>query len=506
MESGIVPSSVKERFSRPYGIFFAGLILLGSILFFTGLSAPFSLGDEVHHYRFAQNCFDVKGRALYDSIYAGPAAPGFFYETEVAWPLVLSWIWRLLGHSSFPAAQGYQTFFYALLVLGTFQTARKLYGTDHGLLSALIVATAPMIVSFSILFYIDMPAAALSIWTFYLLLERRYFLTGIVMGIAYLIKKSTGFFVPVIFCYVVADSWPQFSKIFKKGVQTFLPAGALVLIDEIWRRGNLVHGPSLAAWLLGRLASLGSGQKNFIPLIDFTNSSILNPLDAVKYFGVSVLAGICLYFLFRCWEKKDIRLWVFTGFFFFVAFLLRLFPDIRYLMPVVPFLVILAGKGLMQVCSFRAGKVLIIGFGVLQFLSAAVYTRSQRLLPAPVLEGFTFMKENIPKESVIVYPETNLLQYAGRRMVWSRVNLRSLFWDTEIKKVQLILIAGLDYIAVKKTRTYDDTRMEFKHVGQYPVSFLRFLEHWPPAENIFENPQMLIYRINREMLLRKIST
>ncbi len=395
-------------------IFFAGVFLLSLCLFFWGLRVPPSLGDEIHHYRFAKNCFFAGGRALYDSIYASSSSPGFFYDTEVAWPFFLSLIWRLLGRVSFPAAQLYQTFYYFLLVTGTYRVSRILYGVREGILSALVVATAPMIVSFSILFYLDMPAAAVSVWIFCFLLERRYLGAGILLGTGYLVKKSLSFFIPAIFLWILIQNWKQWGHWILSNLKVFIPAGLAEFTDDVWRRRHFVsQSVSFSKeWVLQRMSAfkkfeaspsvslpvsekMSGGITALKPLpvhamktpaiiSDFSNSSIFNPLDAAKYFGLFILIGLAIYFLTRRWEKKDGPLWMFILFFAASAGALHLFPDIRYLIPVVPFLSILAARGLWRFLGTSPAKLIVGVLCALQFAAPAVYTLQQRSIPEEI--------------------------------------------------------------------------------------------------------------------------
>jgi 4-amino-4-deoxy-L-arabinose transferase-like glycosyltransferase len=72
------------------------IILIASIaLLITGLTSELYLEDEVYHYRFAKQMYEVGRRVSYDSLYGSGMPPGYFYKTEPLWegvPMIFSCI------------------------------------------------------------------------------------------------------------------------------------------------------------------------------------------------------------------------------------------------------------------------------------------------------------------------------------------------------------------------------------------------------------------------------
>ncbi len=508
MEAATLPPSRKDILTPAR--FLACLVLLTACAhLFAGFLASPSLGDEVHHYRFAKDNYILGGRAVFDAVYGSSKAPGFFYESEIAWPLGLAILWKLTGGISFPVAQFYHFCYSLLLIAAVFLLARKMYGGRAAAWAALITATLPMAVSFGILFYIDVPGTALAVLTFLLLAEKRYFVAGLVFGLQFLTKKSAVFFIPAIFLWILVQHWRRPLDLIRAILLTAVPAGMLIYPDLLWRKAHLVASISTGAWIQQRMAAAVTVMQtpavivvpDFLARIqDFTNSSLGNPQDLFKYFGVALWAGLAAYFIRRKYEHKDLLLWAAIVGFVFAAWLLKLFPDIRYVMPVAPFLAILASKALARAERFNFFSGLIVLICVGQLLAAAVYTAYERKIPQAIREGFEYISNEVPQDAVILYPETNLLEFTGRRMVWTRMNLRYFFWGTEDQKKTEIRTVGLDYIAIKKKRVYDDVAAGVFHVGQYPESFLAFLEVWPQVTVVFENEALRIYKVNHESL------
>ncbi|MGE5197624.1 MAG: hypothetical protein ACM3IL_03860, partial [Deltaproteobacteria bacterium] len=142
-------------------------------------------------------------------------------------------------------------------------------------------------------------------------------------------------------------------------------------------------------------------------------------------------------------------------------------------------------------------KALIIILSTLQFVGTTLYVREKRQIPAGIKEGFDYLKKNTPPDSLIIYPETVILEGANRRFGWAgrlQPALYNLFWnkdDAEVKKI--LKDSKIDYIAIKKSRFYDDTKVH--HYGGYPKSFLERLPKSPNVKLIFDNKEMSIWQV-----------
>lgn len=487
------------------------LLISSAILLAAGLTVPVSLGDEIHHFRFAKESFAAGGRGVFESIYGSSREPGFFFETEALWPLGLAALWRVTGGISFPVAQLYHHLFYLLLIVSTFGLARKMYGEKEAFWSALLAASAPMAVSFGILFYLDVPATALCTLTLWLLAGNRCLAAGIALGLQFLMKKSTLFFAPVYALWILIRDWRKPFRCLLNWAFLFAPALLMAWWDQSWRQKHLVNVILTPKWLQSRLNDIANANKppverppevpDFLfKITDYANSSFLNPLDVAKYFGAALLAGLFLYIVTRKFEKKDglfiALITIFSG----AAYFLRLFPDIRYLMPVTPLLAILAGKTIARLNRPRILKAFLIGACILQIAAAAAFTHRERGIPPAVQEAFAHIRETTPKDAMFLYPETNIMEYAQRKMVWGRIGLAYLFWGSEAQKKEQIRSAQIDYIAVKKNRIYEDRGLSKLHFGKYPASFLDSLKTYSWVRKVFENDLVVIYQIDRRAL------
>ncbi len=507
----------KQKSAGPMPLW--GILIICAIpILIAGLMSSASLGDEIHHYRFAKDCFLQKGRALFDSLYPSLTRPAIFYITDPAWPVLLSWIWRLFGRVSLAAAQIYHLGFYLLLFVSTYFGARHLYSREQAWWGTLLVATTPMIVSFSVLFYTDMPATALVVLSFWLLLEKRVLAAGLMIGAAFLMKKTTVFFIPVGCLYLIYDARFKIPKALMALMAFGIPPAIMIFSEFAWRAHHFPASFDLGRELIMRVDTIykndsagmerGSGlgiltewlkrTMSALKNNEFTNSNILSVFDQFKYLGMALITGLGLYFFRRKIQTRD--LWLWGGILIYTAAIifLRLLPDIRYLMPVIPFVCILAARPLAE-SPGRIFRGAILGLCALQLFSASLYTGFQRRIPEGIQEGFRFMSAHTPPDALILYPELNILEYAGRRMVWGFFPIRTLFWGTEKEKLKTLKDARLNYIAVKKSRIYKDEGAN-RHVGGYPQSFLDHMRQGSFAKQIFENEEMSVWEINPGLL------
>ena len=510
------------------------LIAIASLgLLIAGLTSDLYVGDEVYHYRFAKNMFEAGKRLSHDPLYESGSPPGFFYATDPLWDGVLAALWKIMGRVSFPVAQIYHTCFYALLLIFTYLSAKKMFGKEEGAWSCLILATMPMAVAFGILFYIDVPATALSIMAFYLVINKKYLWGGIIFSLMYLTKRNTCFLIPAMALIPLYFEKKGLLKKLRDLSFLLIPLSVTVFWDMRWRYLNIesskfqIHGYGITRNvtirnvtflenILSRLRYCLWGTKEYL------NSSLIKPLDLAKYLGVILILFFFFYFLLGLLkkEKKDIKVLIFGLLISYLVFFLFLFgfnSDIRYLFPIVPFLCLLASKSVISIQK-KWVSVLIIGICLVQFGTTLAYVRVERHVPEDIKEGFSYIKAKIPRDALLMYPEYNLLEATKRRFIWSsffdvedqllrnnypeyrdRDVSRMFFWNSNTEDLMRSLrINKLDYIVVKKSRVYDDSKV--KHLGGYPKSFVQRMPELPFLKLVFENNGMSIWEVRKECL------
>lgn len=474
----------------------------------TGLLTEFSLGDEAFHYRFAENIFKAGKRVAFDPLYGTGRPPGYFYITEPLWHTLLAVLWKLFGKISFPLAQAYHTVYYALLILFTYLLGRDLYDKRQGLLSALIVATIPAIVIFSTVFYLDVPATALSIFCLWLLIKKRFFWAGIILGLMYLTKRNACFFLPAFIFLVFYQKELSLAKKFKSFLCFLAPALFLILPDILWRENHIkdkltieFNGKQIVYENFG---TLGGVIDRISPkwwkykTQEYLNSSLFNLTDVVKYFGVILIITLFLYVLFKMHKKRDLILWApVISYFFFYCFIFCPASDIRYLLPIFPLLAILSSGSIIKYLNKKWLKLFVIFLCLMQFSSVLLFIKEKRQISKGIKAGFAYIRDNVSPDGVILYPEVILINATNHKHGWAGnlpLVMKNLFWDEdETKIVGLLKENNVTYIAIKKSRVYDDS--ERRHFGGYPKSFINRLPRLKFAKLVFDNSEMSIWKI-----------
>ena len=480
-------------------IFVTSIILLA-----VGLFSELSLGDEVYHYRFAKDIFYSGKRATFDSLYGSGNPPGYLYVIEPLWHIFLALLWQLCGNVYFCVAQFYQTIYYALLILFTFLLGKEIYGQKEGLYAALIVATMPVVISFSILFYLDVPATCFSILCILLFIKKKYLWSGFILGLMYLTKRNAFFFAPAFFFLILIQREVNFRKKVKEIFCLLIMTLLFILPDILWRENNLkskivVEGKVVNSVNLGtlegtidRFSLMIHGLKN----TEYLNSYLSNPLDILKYLGIPLLCMLFLYVVFIKYEKKDLHLWVLIIFFYiFFCFIFNPGSDIRYIVPVLPLLAIISAK-MLNYLKWGYSNFFLITICLLQFTITVFYVGINRQIPKDIEDGFNYIKNNTPKDSLVIYPEYVIIEKTNRRFVWAGIiplEIKTLFWSDNISAVENSLKSfNINYIAIKKSRIYDDSQIH--HFGGYPKSFVEKLPSFPFLELVFNNSAMSIWK------------
>jgi len=234
---------------------------------------------------------------------------------------------------------------------------------------------------------------------------------------------------------------------------------------------------------------------------EYSSSNLTNPIDLIKYLGLVFLFLLLFHiFRFRRWERKDLSLWV-PVISYLILFLIffGVRSDLRYLVPILPFLAVLITPSFLSLR--RSWRWVLIGVCILQFASTSFYVHQKRQLSPGIKEAFEYIRNNVPKDALILYPEENLLIYAQRRVIWSAVkvarsgpvySLRTIFWGHTEEMNHALRINKIDHILIKKSRIYDDRGGV--HFGGYPQSFVEKLPHLDGWVKIFENPGVELWK------------
>lgn len=482
-----------------------------------GLFSHLYLGDEIYHFRFAKDIYRTGERVTYDPFFGKDFSPQTHYHIPPLWHFLLAFIWTVTGGVSFHVAQVYHTLYFVLLLVAVYYLGKDLYGEREARYSLILAGTVPMTVCFSILFYVDVPVTALTALTLLLILRRRHLGAGLGFGLMCFTKFNGFFFffpfLAVILCLNYKNRW--LLKILAFSFASML----IILPDLYWREThfgsethlggiqnivrNIVYRGHESARDIKTVLSPGgkelsrpdSGQRKVILVY---NSSFADVKDNVKYFGLGLPFLLLLYFVKRRFEQKDLVLWG-PILFYLLLFLFFFKPsgDIRYLLPIVPFLCIVASKPLAS-WGNRKGVFVLLGICLIQFVSVLLFVYSQRQISPEVDRGIQYIKRHTPEDARIVYPEYNLTEYTNRRVVWTTAfwNLGKVLWGSDEMIRESLKKNHIQYILIKKTRVYDDK--DVRHTGGYPKSFVDRLPGLYFLKLEYDNEELSLWRLRED--------
>jgi len=507
------------------------LILVTSLcVLITGLTSELYLGDEVYHYRFAKQMYEAGRRVSYDSLYESGMPPGYFYRSDPLWNGLLAILWKIFGGISFPVAQIYHTCFYALLLAFTYLVAKEIFGEREGIWACLILASMPMAIAFGILFYVDVPATALSMVAFYCVIRKKYLWAGLFFPLMYLTKRNACFLIPAMVLIPLYLEKQGLLKKLRKLSVLLIPLCAASVWDMWWRYQHVdrltsqmpgvgnIRPITTLAYLKVRLSKMIWGSREYL------NSSLINPIDLIKYLGVVVILLVVFYFVRGLFKREKgeekVLVWGTVGsYFIFFLFLFGFNSDIRYLFPIVPLLCFFASRAI----TFLQRKwisIMIIGVCLFQFGATLAYVHRERQVPKDIKEGLSYIRTYLPKEALFMYPEYIFVEATERKFIWdSFFYVESLilagrygsyqgtdmnyafFWNTHEEDLRRSLrVNKVDYIVIKKSRIYDDSKV--KHFGGYPKSFVQRLPTFQFLRLTYENPGISIWEVCRDALRR----
>ena len=413
------------------------------------------------------------------------------------------------GGISFPVAQVYHSLYFLGLLIITYFTAKALYSEKEAFYSLLLLATCPMILAFSVIFYLEVPVAMFCILALLFILKARYILAGISLGLVYLAKRNGVFILPGVLLTALFLTKAPFGKKIKNISILISTSFILIIPDLLWRENALNHNLIITSGneviatrgIFNRmtlsLSQIWDAWMGSVMLKSSETPVFINPLDIAKYFGLAILISAAFYIIYKKYQKKDLVFWLpIVSFFILFIYFLGPFADIRYILPIIPFLAIPISGGFLSFQK-RFSKQVIIGICVIQFCSAIGYVNMKRRMPADTRAAFDFIKKNTPKDAYIFYPGQILLEAAERRVIWSRFGVMpDIFWPKDsVEFKNGIGKMKLDYIAIDKKRIYDDSRI--RHFGGYPKSFAERLRIQPFLKLVFENNCMQIYQIEK---------
>jgi len=426
---------------NPYVIILL-LILLGIFIMELQVTfnTPIVFGDEGYHTRIAQWIAEEVEYPVWDPI----------TETKLTKVgLTRLPLWNILEASFlfiFGVHEGvikFLTPFIAFLTgVSVYLLVKRLYNKELGFIASIILMTIPSFITYSVLFYTDIPVTfyfSLSFLTFALGLKnenkRYWILSGIFGGLAFL-SKSSGvaiyIFIFLMFLYQLIKE-REFYKLFKKYSVLFL---ILILVPSTFFLRNFYYykAPCISIPFFGYLFdNSGCNIDNFEEKYDFagrteeigTEQDLLK-MGVINYLNFaygtypigsiiipSIFFAMCgLIMLFMKRGKIDVLI---------LLMLIVIFPVIsvttgraedtaRYTLIWVLIISLISAKYFEEIYSFtkRYQKylalivfVFVIIFGYLNLIEKLNIMREVKKFSPSFFEACDWIKENTPKDAVV---------------------------------------------------------------------------------------------------------
>ncbi|MDY6861400.1 MAG: hypothetical protein SV062_00250 [Thermodesulfobacteriota bacterium] len=484
---------------------FIGLIGTISILI-AGINSNIYLGDEVYHYRLAEQIYTTKTRPIYDPLIHSTEKNQRKFMVAILWHTLLAGIWILTGKASQLTAQIYQALYYFLLVFFTYLLSFKYFKDKKtAVISTILVSTIPMFGAYSTMLYLDIGISFLTVLGFLLFFKERYFWQGVVLALMFLEKRNGYFFLPIFILCILLFTQTSFKKRITNIFFLLLPLIILTLPDIYFRYVKLgsitFHPPPL------NHPPYSNNFSNFIFI--HPESWSYSPSNFIKYLGIPFYISLFFY-IYYCLKRKikykDDMIFLISSF-VYLGFYLYFFKNnlsMRYLCPIIPVVCIFMSRGIYvfvfknQTKKFNLTFIILI-LGVIQFFSAIGYVYTQRKIPEEVWQAYNFIEENTSSQARFMAVRPALSLYTGRKSIWhsdaSLHELGYLFWKANDKEVKEILHYNkIDYLFVDTDRIHDDS--EIKDIKHYPLSFIKKLYKFSFLKLVFNNKSVHIWKIN----------
>ena len=274
---------------------------------------------------------------------------------------------------------------------------------------ALFYLFHPAVVLFSRTIMSDLLAATLVLAAFYCLLRRRGWLlaSGLILGLACLVRYSNAIFVPVFLLLALRPAGSRLRSALML-LAGFAPLAGLIAAYNVYAYGSpfsfpmYLTGHFSPAYFLHNAWYYGTALMILYPLM------LAAPLVAGK--GRRLLLGLPAYAL--------LGLYCFFSYTYDVPSLpARLTVGIRYLLPALPFLVlafVLTADRILR--PLRAGWLKYAGVAGMALLGVAIQLRHDRLLR--VQAGYQrLLLDHVP-ESALLLGDANVSELVGYAWGW----------------------------------------------------------------------------------------
>ena len=534
-----------------------GIILVASLsVLIVGIYTPQAMvGDEVTHYYM----LTTQAENLSQPNFVAKIPTGWGEVEKRHYPHSFFWhyggalLYRWTGGSFF-AVQLYQALFWLQFLVVAYLLARLLLGgqTMAVVLYMLVLATLPVSLIFSVTFYQDIPMVAQVLTAFYLLHRRRWFFATLFMGLAIAMKVTALLFIPPFLLFLAV--WQY--RVNRAVRMIFAVCVAMAVLSAFtWGISwSLSHYAKAGFYPVQQFHKMYSKMQGFFGLKQLTDIPLLpapvaapstrekkdpSPVivpssqgkkDAVTPYEVEIIAnhpgdlripenfivyggGVLWLVVFvgglsigitKCRRRRSQygsleSPWWFVGvgiwFMILTAYLLRTAPDARFFLPGIPFILLPFAEGFSRLPRFKILLCVITALAILQGGQVLKKTYDLRHLSKGVEEGIAFLQATpLNRPGIFMYPEGSYRLFPYKHDWYLHYQLRN-FWrgDNDLR-IRMLQESGIGAVVIKKY-LIADVDDAITNLGVYPTYFVRDLEKDRRFRKLFENRDVVIFRV-----------
>jgi len=279
----------------------------------------------------------------------------------LVWPLILGFFWRIGLDAVF-----FGKLFVALFSLGilllAYLIALDIFNKKIGIISALFLAFSQTFFLFSNILHAEIPSTFFVLLGFYYFLRKKYSLSGLFLGIAFMTRffQIFAFFpLALILFYLFIRKKVPYSDLFYFSLFFLIPVIPYFILNQ-FLYGNALH-PFLLQSFMTKYTGWVFSQPFYFYFANLAKENIL-----------ALFSVISLVFIFRKPSLNTLSLSL-LFLFLFVPYNLIAHKEIRLLIPALPFLYILASFGLLYFIDiFKKNKNLLLSLLLIIFLVSGI--------------------------------------------------------------------------------------------------------------------------------------
>lgn len=333
----------------------------------------------------------------------------------VLWPLIIGAAWMLKAHMVWFA----RSIEFLLTIISTglvYALGRKLFSQRAAILASVVWTFSAIVFYLGFHEYTELPAVVLALAAVLAFAHERWFLAGLLTGLAFLMKFPAGIFLVVLcLALLVQKRWKAFLPL---GIGFAIPAAAFLLFNQVMY--GTLFGPLIAA-RESILSVLGCNVLRFKPWWQYAAWILTdNWLNAFALLGLATMV--------MRWKKQFIL--PLLALMIPAAYFMQLHcREYRYLVLFLPFVALATGQGITQVCDWlertNALKryawplILLVVLGVSVFHGILFYQGNELRTPDPAAEQY--------------YHWLQGKQVAGE--IWTSNPIISVYTDAPVQKL-----------------------------------------------------------------------